>query len=62
MSGLFSVVAINGDWTQFLDNPALEYLRFDGLPWTRAVELLEICFEQGFSCVVMQLEEVDGNG
>ena len=59
MIGLFSVVAIDGEFTDFLNDLSMPYLRYDSLTWKDAVQLCELSFAQGFQCVIWKLD--DGN-
>ena len=54
MNGLFAVVAIDGDFTEFMADVTMPYLRFDALPWRDAIHLCELSFAQGFQCVIIR--------
>ena len=65
MSGLFTVVAIDGDFTDFMSDMTMPYLRYSSLDWSEALQLCELSFHQGFQCVVIKQddgEEVGGTG
>jgi len=57
MRGLFAVVAIDGEFTEFMADVTMPYLRFDALPWHEAIHLCELSFAQGFQCVLIKQDD-----
>ena len=57
MSGLFTVVAIDGDFTEFMSDMMMPYLRYNSLDRAEALHLCELSLNQGFQCVVIKQDD-----
>ena len=62
MSGVFSLVVIDGDLTDFL-NVETPYIRYNALDWQEVTALCASAFKQGFQCaIVKQGDGGEGEG
>lgn len=52
----FTVDVINGHWTS-LDQCGGDSLRYEGLSWQEASELVRISFLQGYEAVIWRTED-----
>ena len=60
-NSLFTVVAIDGQFTHALD-PGVNMLFYGGLTWAEATELCRLSFNQGFDCVIWRIAEDEETG
>ena len=55
MEGLFTVIPVNGEAVTAGD-PYTESLRYDGLTWEDAIELVRLSFMQGFEVIIWKID------
>jgi hypothetical protein len=56
MDELFSLFIIDGDPVQWADDPTVPYLKYQGLTWSKAVELCRLSFNEGYTAIIWKLD------
>ncbi len=58
----YSLFAIDGDITDWANDPTVPYLKFTDLSWNEASEICRFSFREGYSCVLWSVSEKDKAG
>ena len=60
MAEVFTVMAIEGSLTEYVENPYIARLQYDHLTEQEAFELCKLSLRQGFCCVLWMGEDKRG--
>ena len=50
--GLYTILAIDGDLLEWIDDPGVQSLRYDGLNWDQVMEMCRLSFRENYTIAI----------